>query len=352
MSQQRQSENSVKTRRLSRGWSQADLAERAGISRPAVSAIEMRRLVPSVTTALALARVLECTVEDLFRPEPAPTGTAWAWQPTHSTCRFWQARLAERTLLYPVEATAAGVVPHDGRWRRGKVSVTTRAGADATLVMACCDPAAGLLAAEFARTTPFRLLVLPRSSGEALDLLGRRLVHIAGVHLASARDRDGNSTAIRERLGGGYSLLRGARWQEGIVLGNDAAIRSIGDAVRSGVQWIGRESGSGARQCLDALLGPDRQPRRVARDHRGVAEAVRCGWADAGICVRLVAEELGLRFLSVREEAYDLCYRTADAEDPRIRALLATVQSGAYRRLIGELPGYESRDTGEVRRLD
>src|SRR5262249_52401557 len=202
-----------------------------------------------------------------------------------------------------------------------------------------------------ARTTPFRLLVLPRSSGDALDLLGRGLVHVAGVHLASARARDGNGSAIRERLGAGYSLVRGARWQEGLVLGKDAAIRSIRDAVRERVQWIGREPGSGARQCLDELLGPNRQPRRVARDHRGVADAVRCGWADAGVCVQLVAEELGLRFLSFREEAYDLCYRTSDEDDPRIRALLATVQSGAYRRLIGELPGYESRDTGEVRRV-
>src|SRR5262245_15163657 len=235
MSHGRQPENSVKARRLSRGWSQAGLAERAGISRPAVSAIEMRRLVPSVTTALALARVLQCTVEELFHPRTSPTGTAWAWTPAQSTCRFWQARLAERTLLYPVEATPAGVVPHDGLCRRGKVTVTAQSAADSTLVMACCDPAAGLLAAEFARTTSFRLLVLPRSSGDALDLLGRRLVHVAGVHLASARARDGNGSAIRERLGAGYSLVRGARWQEGLVLGRDAAIRSIGDAVRGRV---------------------------------------------------------------------------------------------------------------------
>jgi len=38
----------VLARRLAREWSQAELAERAGISRAAVSAIEGERLSPSV----------------------------------------------------------------------------------------------------------------------------------------------------------------------------------------------------------------------------------------------------------------------------------------------------------------
>jgi DNA-binding XRE family transcriptional regulator len=42
------------------------LAERVGISRAAVSAIEGERLSPSVATALALAEVFECSVEELF----------------------------------------------------------------------------------------------------------------------------------------------------------------------------------------------------------------------------------------------------------------------------------------------
>ena len=37
-----------------------------------------------------------------------------------------------------------------------------------------------------------------------------------------------------------------------------------------------------------------------------MAEAVRCGWADVGVCVRLVSEEANLKFLSLRWESYDL----------------------------------------------
>jgi DNA-binding XRE family transcriptional regulator len=52
MAAARQEPNRVRPYRESRGWSQAELARRAGISRAAVSAIEVNRLVPSVTAAL------------------------------------------------------------------------------------------------------------------------------------------------------------------------------------------------------------------------------------------------------------------------------------------------------------
>src|SRR6516165_3214216 len=110
MSTAEQRRNQVKTRRLGRGWSQAELAQRAGISRAAVSAIEVQRLVPSVAAALALAAALGCSVEELFGARGEP---AWAWPPPDGPCRYWQARVGDRTFLYPAEPTAAGVVRHD-----------------------------------------------------------------------------------------------------------------------------------------------------------------------------------------------------------------------------------------------
>ncbi len=62
----KQHSNRVREQRLARGLSQADLAVQSGLSRPAVSAIEIGRLVPSVAAALALARVFGCSVEELF----------------------------------------------------------------------------------------------------------------------------------------------------------------------------------------------------------------------------------------------------------------------------------------------
>src|SRR5262245_29596224 len=150
MSDQGQLRSRVKIFRQQRGWSQEELARRAGISRAAVSAIEIQRLVPSVAAALALAAALDCRVEDLFGDSADREGPSWAWPPTHEPCRVWQARVGGRLRLFPVERTAAGVIPHDGLYRRGSLELGREVLPENTLVMASCDPAAGLLAHEFA----------------------------------------------------------------------------------------------------------------------------------------------------------------------------------------------------------
>jgi molybdate-binding protein len=82
--------------------------------------------------------------------------------------------------------------------------------------------------------------------------------------------------------------------------------------------------------------------------HAAVAEAVRGGWADAGVCVRLAAEEAGLSFLPVRTETLDFCFSGALQHDPRIHALIRLLRDPSFRRLLGELPGYDTRWTGET----
>jgi len=157
---------------------------------------------------------------------------------------------------------------------------------------------------------------------------------------------------VRSELGAGYKLLRVARWEEGIVFAPGRRLPSVRAAAQSDLCWIGREDGSGARQCLDeVLVGTRVVPRFMASDHRGVAEAVRSGCADAGVCLRLVSEEAGLDFLGVREEAYDLCFPARCENDPRIRALLEVVRSPAYRKALGELPGYDSAEAGELQHM-
>jgi molybdate-binding protein/transcriptional regulator with XRE-family HTH domain len=342
--------NRVRQYRTSRGWSQADLARRAGISRAAVSAVEIDRLVPSVAAGLALAAALGCTVEALFGPADTPSGPEWAWPPAQTPCRYWQARVGGRVVRYPAEATPTPGIAHDGLYRDGAFHPRTGDNPDATLVVASCDPAAGLLAAEYARATGFRLLVLPRSSRAALTLLGRGLVHAAGVHFATPSAPDGNDRAVADLGGADHRLLRVADWQEGLAVARGTGVTSVGRAVRSSaLRWVGREHGSAARQCLDDLR-PDRPaPRRVAHDHRGVAEAVRSGWADVGVCHRLVAEEAGLGFLPVRQEGFDLCFPAGAEGDPRLAALVRLVRSADCRRLLGDLPGIDTRRAGEVR---
>src|ERR1700756_5456442 len=155
MSNLRQAGNGVKSRRLERRWSQQELSQRAGISRAAVSAIEINRLIPSVAAALALAQSFDCSVEDLFGQVRAPADAApqWAWPAPQEPCRFWQAAVGGRRLLYPIETTANGMLEHDGISENGVCRFRRHEKSERSLVLACCDPAAALLATEIQRRT-------------------------------------------------------------------------------------------------------------------------------------------------------------------------------------------------------
>lgn len=332
-------QNNLKSLRERHGWSQAELASAAGMSRSEVSAIEIGRLVPSTSAALRLAQVFGCTVEDLFSLRTMDDA-AWAWEAGGE--RYWQAEVGRQERRFPVEVLPTGELTTDER-------ATVRRLPRETLVMAVCDPAVALLARRLEQAG-VRCLAFVRSSRAALQLLAEGKVHVAGVHLGATPDE--NRSVAAGLLPKGHSLLSMATWEEGLAIGAGLPAVSLRSRELRKLRWVGREPGSGARRCSDALLeSPRKAPEgydRFARDHRGVAEAIRCGWADVGVCVRLAAEEAGLRFQSVAREAYDLCFRDSDAADPRLQALVRAVQSPEFRGSVGNLPGYDSRHCGEL----
>ena len=63
--------NSVRERREARAWSQGELAERLGVSRQTVNAIETEKYDPSLPLAFRIARLFAARIEELFVPEPA-----------------------------------------------------------------------------------------------------------------------------------------------------------------------------------------------------------------------------------------------------------------------------------------
>ena len=60
---------SLKILRLEQGYSQASLAEKLGVSRQSVNAIETGRFDPSLPLAFAIARLFNLRIEDVFDPE-------------------------------------------------------------------------------------------------------------------------------------------------------------------------------------------------------------------------------------------------------------------------------------------
>ncbi len=61
--------NRLRELRTAREWSQGELAERLGVSRQTINAIETGKYDPSLPLAFALARLFRLRIEDMFHPE-------------------------------------------------------------------------------------------------------------------------------------------------------------------------------------------------------------------------------------------------------------------------------------------
>ncbi len=61
--------NRIAALRAERAWTQADLAQRIGVSRQSINAIETGKFDPSLPVAFRLARLFDTTIEDIFTDE-------------------------------------------------------------------------------------------------------------------------------------------------------------------------------------------------------------------------------------------------------------------------------------------
>jgi len=64
--------NRLRVLRAERSWSQAELAERLGVSRQTVNAVETGKYDPSLPLAFKIARLFEQQIEDVFHFDGVP----------------------------------------------------------------------------------------------------------------------------------------------------------------------------------------------------------------------------------------------------------------------------------------
>ncbi len=329
--------------RLLRGWTQQHLAQLAGVPRSEISAIERQQLTPSVQVALLLAQVLGCSVEELFPLSGSPA--AWAWPPPRLPWRYWQAQVGSRLWLYPAGGLLAPWLAPDGATEAPEEAEPLPA-ASKTLVVAACDPLLGTWSAPLA-ARGVRLLPLERPSRKALQLLAAGQVHVAGVHFASAEENRREAAAVLREP---FLLVDVARWHETVALAPGVQARSPRALLRRGVRWLAPPPEAAAAQAAGELLA-GRRPRRVAAGHRQMAWALQRGWAQAGVCLQLAAEEASLECLPLRWEHYQLCVPESQQDDPRVRELLAYLASGDFARQWDHLPGVKLDHPGRCHRF-
>ena len=370
-------ENHLRQKRQSAGLSQKQLADMAGITRQAVSAVEAHQYSPATSVALQLARVVRCRVEDLFSiksgGEIIEGELVGALPRGVEKLRVQVTQVGDRLFVRPLDglgeltslsATADGLSLGRGSdAKHVKVQLfEDRAALGRKVVVAGCDPAMFLAAEHIGKRDKVNLVPCLMGSGMAIGALKRGEVHVAGIHLADDRSGAWNLPYLERNLTGIDCLVvTFAHWEEGLILrqGNPKKIRSVSDLARPAVKIVNREMGSGARRLLDRELETcGIQTDRIkgytdeVSSHLEVASRVRAGLADAGIGVRAAASICALDFVPLQRERYDLVIPKAHYETLRgLKIFLDTIVSKPFRQELEALGGYDTRETGAMRNL-
>lgn len=281
---------------------------------------------PSVGIALALARSLGATVEELFGYEEGSTPPA---------ARSASATIAGRTVTHSLAMDYLAIEPAQDLVPN--------------VFLAGCDLSVGLLA----RHTPLRcrdvrVLWLPMTNRAGLSALENGQVHAAVVHGQMTPQQ---AQRLHEFVG--FEL---ATTQEGWLLapGNPLGLRGALDLQRRKARLANRPAGAGARRLLDEQLRRSHvDPRRIVGYDRelpgqlDIGRAIAQDFADAAVGTASVARVFALDFVPLREERCTLFVPRAAARTAEIRALVDTLRSTAYRRDLEGLQSYDATRTGE-----
>ena len=192
-----------------------------------------------------------------------------------------------------------------------------------------------------------------------LAALRRGETHLAGCHLLDAGTGEYNVADVRRYLPDTpVVIVRLVGRTQGLMVapGNPLDITALDDLRRSDVRFVNRQRGSGTRVLLDYHLGqlgiePASVPGygREEYSHLAVAAAVSGGSANVGLGILSAARALGLDFVPLFSEEYDLVIPQEHYDSRLLQPLLALLDDDEFRGAVDALGGYDVSRMGEVR---
>lgn len=223
------------------------------------------------------------------------------------------------------------------------------------LAMGSHDPMLDLLAQFLTTRYPTERLVSSNvGSLGGLVALRRKEAHLAGIHLLDTRTGEYNLSYVQQHLRDEpLQTVTFAHREQGFLVapGNPQQIHTFDDLLR--VRYVNRQKGAGTRILLDyELQKRGLLPEQIAGydheeyTHLAVAAAVASGMADCGLGVRSAALALELDFVPVGWERYDLVIPAEHLA--QVQHLLDILRDPEFRRALGQQPGYDTRQTGEI----
>lgn len=207
-----------------------------------------------------------------------------------------------------------------------------------------------LLSANMKRVYGTKIISAHVGSMAGIMAIRKGEAHVAGVHLLDPETSEYNLSYVRRYLAGQEVVLFPfLRRKQGWFLpsGNPLQIENVQDIVKKNALFINRQKGAGTRILFDLLLNEAGMKQeevsgynREMFSHLSVAAEVKGNPRAVGLGIFPAARAMGLDFLPVAEENYDLLMTKSFFESDKGKELISMIQSSQFIEEIHQTLGY------------
>ncbi|NWF53421.1 MAG: helix-turn-helix transcriptional regulator [Syntrophaceae bacterium] len=140
-----------------------------------------------------------------------------------------------------------------------------------------------------------------------------------------------------------------------VAAGNPLHIRGFKDLTKPEVRFINRQKGSGTRVLLDLHLKGLKIPPSSIKGyedevytHFEIGLSLLAKEADAGLATGSVAKLLGLSFVPLTQESFDMVLDQSTFFERGVQALIEILNSREFRRRVENLGSYDFKSSGKI----
>ena len=181
--------------------------------------------------------------------------------------------------------------------------------------------------------------------------------HIGVCHLLQDDNEEYNFRFAEQEMAQAPVFINFSKREQGLVIspGNPKQIHAVSDLAGEGVRIVNRPLNTGTRLLLDYEISRSEISTddivgygvEVGR-HLEAGLAVLGGKADAAPAIRPVAELLGLDFIPLRWERFDLLINRDRFFDPPVQRFLNLLHDPLFKEIAGEYEGYDLSVCGKM----
>jgi putative molybdopterin biosynthesis protein len=221
------------------------------------------------------------------------------------------------------------------------------------------DPVLDFLQTDLRRSFPEVYLFSTNiGSVEGLKALNLGYTDIAWSHLFDPKTKEYNTPYLPAYLPGIKPVMVNLFYRDlgfTVPRGNPFKVRAFQDLTRRGVRFINRQKGSGTRLLIDQQLEersitPEKIKgyRDEVNTHFEVGLSILNGSANVGITSIAASKLLGLDFVPITRERFDMVLDQKTFFGKNVQAFLELLHSQGFRDKVQKVGGYDLKESGRV----